>query len=306
MTSPPRLFARFSFLRFLRLSAARFPSALGLRARPSAIGHCLLAIAAGVALAAPAAHGQRYVLKNGSVLTAAEVTVSGTALVQTVKLPSGETYERRFPFADVARLDFPVPAALDEAAPLVASGQAAAALALLDPIHREWAAFSATPGSPWPRAAALRLQALLLGDDSAAVTTAARELILTGLGPEVTGLAALALTQIDVRAGQTELAHLMLEEILKNASPAVEARAWLLRGDLAAARAAHAEALECYLRVPAFFGTFDELMPDALLGAARAYRAYGDSDRAERAALELADTYPTSRQATAAKKEFNL
>ncbi|TAG29031.1 MAG: hypothetical protein EAZ36_04875 [Verrucomicrobia bacterium] len=249
---------------------------------------------------------QRYFLKNGSVLGATEVTVSASALVQTVQLPSGETYERRFPFSEVVRLDFPVPPALDEAAPLVATGQAAAALALLDPIHREWAGFAATPGSPWPRAAALRLQALLLRDDSAAVTVAARELILTGLGPEVTGLAALALTEIDVRAGQTELAHLMLEEILKNASPAVEARAWLLRGDLALARAAHTEALECYLRIPAFFSTFDELMPDALLGAARAYRGYGDADRAERAALELADIYPTSRQAAAAKKEFNL
>ncbi len=47
-------------------------------------------------------------------------------------------------------------------------------------------------------------------------------------------------------------------------------------------------------------------MPAALVGAARAYKGYGDTDRAERAALELLDRYPATLEATQAKKEFNL
>ena len=47
-------------------------------------------------------------------------------------------------------------------------------------------------------------------------------------------------------------------------------------------------------------------MPAALLGAARAYKGYGDTDRAERSALELIDRHPATLQAAQAKKEFNL
>jgi tetratricopeptide (TPR) repeat protein len=272
---------------------------------PFVICHWSFIMAAALA-AAPSSHAQRYLLANGAILPAADVSIVAGALVQTVKLHGGESYERRYPVAEIARLDFPEPPALDEAEPLVASGQAEAALKLLDPIHRQFAPFPKTPGSPWPRAASLRLQALLLGPDTAAVTAAARELMQTGLGPDVTGFAKLALAQLDARAGHESLARLMLEEIVKDAPPPVQARAWLLRGDLAAARAAHTEALECYLRIPAFFGTLDELMPAALLGAARAYRAYGDTDRAERSALELLDAYPATLQAKTAKTEFGL
>lgn len=272
--------------------------------RPIGIRRWVLIVSA---LALPAtASAQRYILQNGTALAAGDVTVVPGALVQQVKLPSGETYERRYPVADIARLDFPEPAALDEAEPLVASGQGEAALKLLDPVYRQFAGFPKTAGSPWPRAASLRLQALLQGADTGAITSAARELMQTGLGPDITGVAQLALAQLDVRAGHEALARLMLDEIVKGAPPAVQARAWLLRGDLAAARAAHAEALECFLRIPAFFGTLEELMPAALLGAARAYRGFGDADRAERSALELLDAYPNTQQAAAAKKEFNL
>jgi hypothetical protein len=262
----------------------------------------------GFALAACAASAsaQRYFLKDGTALAAADVTLASNALVQQVKIPSGGTYERRFPFADIARLEFPEPAALDEAETLATAGQGEAALKLLDPVYRQFAPFPKTTGSPWPRAAALRLQCLLLGTDETAIGAAARELMLTGLGPEVTGVAKLALAQLDARAGRESLARLMLDEIVKDAPPAVAARAWLLRGDLAAARSAHAEALECYLRVPAFFGGLDDLMPAALLGAARAYKGYGDTDRAERSALELIDRHPATLQAAQAKKEFNL
>ncbi len=64
--------------------------------------------------------------------------------------------------------------------------------------------------------------------------------------------------------------------------------------------------MECYLHIPAFFGSHEDLMPAALVGAARAYKGYGDTDRAERAALELLDRYPATLEATQAKKEFNL
>ncbi len=263
------------------------------------IGHCLSGML-------PAAFAQRYILKDNTALIAAEVTLGSGALIQQVAIPGGGSFERRYPLADIARLDFPEPEALDEAEKLITAGSGEDALKLIEPIYRQFAPFAKVPGSPWPLAAQLRLQALLLDTDNSAISSAARELMQSGLGPDVTGTAKLALAQLDARAGKEALANVMLDQIVREATPAVQARAWLLRGDLAAARAAHVEALECYLRVPAFFGTLDELMPAALLGAARAYRGYGDTSRAERSALDLIDTYPTTLQATQAKKEFNL
>jgi hypothetical protein len=262
-------------------------------------GYCALAIL-------PVSYGQRYILKNGTALAADSVSLGVGVLVQQVALAGGGSSERRFPIGDIARIEFPEPEALDEAEKLVAAGSGAEALKIIEPVYRQFAPFSKIVGSYWPRAADLRLKALLLGTDSSAITSSARELIQSGLGPEVSGSAKLALAQLDVRAGKEALANVMLEEILREATPRVQARAWLLRGDLAAARAAHAEALECYLRIPAFYGTQDELMPAALLGAARAYKGYGDGSRAERSALDLIDTYPATLQAAQAKKEFNL
>lgn len=252
------------------------------------------------------ARAQRYLVKDGTVLQAADVTLSGGALVQQVKLASGGSFERRYPVGDIVKLDFPEPAALAEAEKLVVAGEGAGALAKVEPVYRQFAPFPGVPGSFWPRAAGLRLQALLLGDDTGAISSAASELMRSGLGPETTGAARLALARLDARAGREQLANAMLDEILKDAPPGVQARAWLLRGDMAAKRAAHEEAIEAYLHVPAFYGSFDELMPAALLGAARAYKGYGDSARAERSALDLIDGYPATAQAAEARKEFGL
>jgi tetratricopeptide (TPR) repeat protein len=254
----------------------------------------------------PLAHGQRYILKDNTALAAAAVTLGSGTLIQEVKIPSGGSFERHYPLADIIRLDFPEPGQLDEAEALVIAGKSTEALALVEPIYRQFAPFSNIPGSHWPRAAQLRLQALLLGVDAVTITSAARELMQSGLGPDVTGVAKLALAQLDARAGKESLANIMIEEIVREAPPEIQARAWLLRGDLAYARASHSEALECYLRVPAFFGTLDHLLPASLLGAARAYKGFGDNDRAERSALELIDSYPDTLEAATTKKEFKL
>ena len=226
--------------------------------------------------------------------------------MQQVQIASGGSFERRFPLGDIARLEFPEPDAFEETDTLLRAGKGPEALALVEPVYRQFAPFARVPGSHWPRAADLRLQALLLGEDNAAISAAAREIMQSNLGPEITGTAKLALAQLDARGGRESLANIMIEEIVREAPAPVQARAWLLRGDMAAARSSHVEALEAYLRIPAFYGTLDELLPQALLGAARAYKGYGDTGRAERAAIELIDTYPDTLQANRAKQEFGL
>ncbi len=266
--------------------------------RPSPL---LLAAALACAAMPSGLFAQRYIMKNGTALPAANVTLGSGVLVE--QIANGE---RRYPFGDIARLEFPEPESFDEVEALIRAGKGPEALAIVEPVYRQFAPFSRIRGSHWPRAAELRLQALLLGEDNLPISAAAREIMQAKLSPEITGTAKLALAQIDVRDGKETLAIIMIDEIVREAPAPVQARAWLLRGELAAARSSHVEALEAYLRIPAFYGTFDELLPPALLGAARAYKGYGDTDRAERAALELIDTFPDTIQAASAKQEFGL
>ncbi len=252
------------------------------------------------------ADAQRYYLRGGAVLQADEVTVGPDHLAREVVFPDGSSYVKRYPFADVARVDFPEPAGIGEARTLLENGRAAEALALLEPLHRQFSPFPKTPGSPWPRVARLRLRALLAGEDADAITAAARGLIHADLDAETTGDAKLAFAELDLRAGRAAVAELMLAELGADVPPAVEARSWVMRGHLAMGRGEHEKALECYLRVPAFFGGIDEVMPAALLGAARAHRARGDAARAKPYAVELADAYPDAAEAVLARTEFGL
>lgn len=266
--------------------------------------HILVALFVG--LGGSPVSAQRYFLRGGVVLQAEEVTVGPDHLAREVVFPDGSSYVKRYPFADVARLDFPEPVTLGEARTLLENGRAAEALALLEPLHRQFAPFPNTPGSPWPRVARLRLRALLAGDDATAIAAAARGLIQADLDPDTTGAAKLAFAELDLRAGRAAVAELMLAELGTSVPPAVEARAWVMRGRLALERREYDKALECYLRVPAFFGGLDEVMPAALLGAARAHRARGDAARAKPYAIELADSYPDAPEAALARAEFGL
>lgn len=259
----------------------------------------LLALGGAASLSA-----QSYVLNNGTVLKASEVKLSGNAFVQEFAIPGGGTGERRFLLNTVVRLDWPEPAEIADATEKLAAGKAAEALEVITPVYRLFGPFTKTPGSWWTQAATLRLQALMAtGKDGGEISSAAREVMTTATDPDAVGAAKLALAQLDARNGRDSLATAMINEIVTDAPASVRARAWLLRGDLALKRSSFEEAIEAYLRIPAFFGTMDDLMPAALLGSARAYKGYGDNARAERAFLDVMDSYPDSAEAKVAKQE---
>jgi TolA-binding protein len=116
--------------------------------------------------------------------------------------------------------------------------------------------------------------------------------------------AQLIMARVQMLLEKPDIADAMLDEIMrKDASSEIEARASILRGDIAYARKEFEKAIEFYLQVPAFYGTEEAVMPVALLGSARAYRGYGDTARAERAYLDIMVTYPDSAEATIAKTE---
>lgn len=243
---------------------------------------------------------QRYILKDGKALNQADVQLKDGNLVRVV---SGSA-EISYPINQVARLDWPEPEEVAQARALVASGKGAEAEEKITPIYRQFAPFSKLPGSWWSDAALIRARALLAQDKKDETERAARELMSTSTDSETVSSAKLLMARLQIMLDKADIADAMLDEIMnKESSAEVEARASILRGDIAYGRKDFEKALEFYLRVPAFYGTEEAVMPAAILGSARSYRGYGDTARAERAYLEVVVTYPDSSEAAIAKRE---
>jgi hypothetical protein len=252
---------------------------------------------------AASAQAQNYLLRNGALVPAEAVQIRDNFLVATA---GGGQVERRVPLSEVVRLDFPALAEFAEAETHLLAGRYAEARAVVEPVFNRFAPFASTPGSPYPEAAALRLRALLGSPDADAARLAANELIRQAPTPAAKSLGTLALAELEVRAGRAEIAALMIDEVAKDESPEAQARAWLLRAELATRRSDHEAAAEAYLRVQAFYGTLEHLMPRALLGAGLALRAYGDKAMSERILGELMDGYPGTPQAAIARRELGF
>ncbi len=250
---------------------------------------------------------QRYLLKDGKVLNQADVVLRDNKLVQSIGKAESGGAEISYALTDVVRLDWPEPAEIDAARKLLDSGKAAEAEVLVTPIVNQFAIFPKQPGSWFASAALVRARALAAQTKTDAAERAAKDIIAVSVDPDIVGLAQIVLAEQQIRRGKPVIADAMLSEILRrHSSDEAEARAALLRGDLALARKDYEAALGFYLQIPSFYGSLDSLMPAALLGSARAYRGYGDSNKTERAFLELMNTYPASAEAALAKRESGL
>ncbi|MEY4854011.1 MAG: hypothetical protein RIR32_687, partial [Verrucomicrobiota bacterium] len=92
--------------------------------------------------------------------------------------------------------------------------------------------------------------------------------------------------------------------------PDLQARLHLVKGSSLLATKKYEAAMNTYLRVPVFFGSQQEHVPKALLGAARSFRGMDTPATREQKLEEVSNrylrdivaTYPTSKEAEQAKK----
>ena len=242
---------------------------------------------------------QQYHLRDGHVLDAIDVAVRGVSLVEAVDAVSADAVvERNYPISDVVRLDWPEPDAFEAARSALARGAGREAVVMLEPVRAEFVLFAKLPGSWWTAASLLRLRGLMLAGAADEAEAAARELIATAIDPEAVGLARLGLAELQLAAGQGEIAAAMVEAILKEDVPAgVRARSWLLRGERALQQGDAEAALEAFLRIAVLHASREGLLAPALEGSRRAYLLWDDPARADRAAEELRRTFPDSPEA---------
>ena len=215
--------------------------------------------------------------------------------------------------SEVTEVIWPLPSRLKEAQANVSRGEPAKALDNVEAVLKFFEPIKNVPGSWWARASIVKLDALDRLENDAAT-----EAFLVGFEKEEAAKAPEVATQI-------QLARLMLrarkgahDEVIKESTELLakvdtaelQARLHIVKGNSLYAAKKYEAAMATYLRVPVFFGSETELVPKALLGAARSFRGM-DSPAVRDQKLEAVSnrylydiivSYPVSKEAEEAKK----
>jgi hypothetical protein len=215
--------------------------------------------------------------------------------------------------SEVTGVIWPIPSRLAEAQANVTRGEPAKALDNVEAVLNFFEPIKNVPGSWWVKASLVKLDALdRLQND------AATEAFLVGFEkedaaklPEVAIQIQLARLMQRARKGEhDEVVKASSDLLAKIDSTELQARLHIVKGNSLYASKKYEAAMTTYLRVPVFFGSETELVPKALLGAARAFRGM-DSPALREQRLEAISnrylydiivSYPVSKEAEEAMK----
>lgn len=256
------------------------------------------------------ASAQNIVMKDGKVIATKGLRRDGNNIIATVELPGAEagqparTGEFGYPLTQITRLDFAEPPQLHTAPDLVAQGKAAEAIVQLDPVVRFYEGFGDAPGSWWAAAALLKAQALAsLGRDKEA-DPIAQQIVRTATAPETVRAAEVQLAAGLVRKGAHAQALEIAERALKECKqPGTLATASIIKGECLLVKKEWDDALLAFLQTPVFYPGEKMLLPQAMLGAARAHFGMEDLPRAKATLDELLKTYGATPEAAQAQTE---
>jgi tetratricopeptide (TPR) repeat protein len=261
--------------------------------------------------------GLQIHLKDGRVVAPLQMRRDKDTIIATLEIQQkagGPMTKGDFglPLSDISTLVFPKPAVLDTVPNLIADGKAEEALEQLEPVVQYYEGFRDAPGSWWDEAVPLEIQALLaLRREKEAGEEAAKFGRLAS-DPEVKKLTrifnAVALTRKGEHEGAlrlyadagkiTERQELLgLMAVNKGDSLVVLGDALKTKGEIEKAAVRYEEALLSYLRVPALYPSQRMYLPQALLGAVRAYLGFEDFERARSTIKELKENFGATPEA---------
>jgi hypothetical protein len=215
--------------------------------------------------------------------------------------------------SEVTEIVWPMPSRLQEAQNNVNRGEPAKALDNAEAVLKFFEPVKNIPGSWWVKASLIKLDALDRLENDAATNSflANFEKEEAAKQPEVATQIQLAKLMLRARKGEHDAVIREATELLtKVDSSELQARLHLTKGNSLLAAKKYEAAMTTYLRVPVFFGSETEMIPKALLGAARAFRGM-DSPALRDQKLEAVSnrylydiivSFPVSKEAEEAKK----
>lgn len=256
-----------------------------------------------VILAGPAS-AQRVVMKNGPAVNAVSLSRSGTNVTIVEKLANGQV-SRSVPVSAIERIDFPEPPDLLAAQQNLDSGNAALALAKVNPVLAAQLPFRDVPGNFWGRAASIKLAALNVLRLEDQIGPLVAEISRYSKDPEMARVASLYEARKLLKQGNAASAVGAARNVIKDSKSSENiANAWLVVGAGEIAQKNYRAALLAYLHVPVFFPDNKVALPAALLGAARALEGMEDFSRSKDSLDRLMTDYANSPEATEAKEDL--
>jgi tetratricopeptide (TPR) repeat protein len=247
------------------------------------------------------------ILKDGRTVTTTQALErSGNDVMVTVPMGGNQQGQMGYDVSTIARIEFPEPAQIQAAIDLLAAGQTDQGIAELEPVLTYYGQFRDVPGSWWSKAAVLKINALInSGRDNDAAPLVA-ELSECQGDPEAVCAAKVQEAAAMARSGGYEAALESLDEaIAQTQNKDTLAQAWLYKGDSLLALRRWEPAITAYLHVPVFYFDAKVLVPQAMLGGARAMIGLQDLKSAKDELEDLVKNYPSSPQANTAATELD-
>ena len=228
-------------------------------------------IAAVSVIITDAADGQSIVLKDGiTKLGPDQFKVEGGKVMKIVKV-GGNVATSELQLTSVLRLEWPEPEELTQGTALLASGKTEEALELLKKGRDFFQPFKDVPGNRFVDLSFAYVEALGAAgkfEDTVKAMPALRLLKLSDAQKTK-----LKILQLNIeRQTSSDFASIVAQAqniLSETDDSAVGASLWMIQGDVYFKQKAWEKALFAYLRVPVFYGTQVQRVPEAELNSAR-------------------------------------
>lgn len=253
---------------------------------------------------AGSAFGQAIVLKDGNRIFSSEFSLQDGKIVRTIQIGEQKAtsiVDKR----NIDSLEWPYPAELTESSDLMAQGKTEEAIAVLKKGRDFFENFEGIEGNWYIDIYFAYIEALNQGgkfDDVVKSLPALRALKLS----EAQKMR-LRIIQLDIERQTTSDYVAIIAEaqgILKETDDsAIGASLWAMIADVHSRKKEWEKALMAYLRIPVFFGTQMQRVPEAELNAAKTLIKMKRYEDARSFLSRIIEAYPGSQVADAATKE---
>jgi tetratricopeptide (TPR) repeat protein len=255
-------------------------------------------------VAAGSAFGQAIVLKDGNRVFSSEFAITDGKIVRTIQIGENKAVtvlEKK----NIDSLEWPYPAELTESADLLAKGKTDEAIAVLKKGRDFFEHFEGIEGNWYVDLYFAYIEALNQGgkfDDVVKSMPAVRALKLTDAQKM-----RLRIIQLDIeRQTTSDYASILAEaqSILKETDDsAIGASLWAIIADVHTRKKEWEKALLAYLRIPVFYGTQMQRVPESELNAAKSLIKMKRYEDANAFLARIMESYPGSPVAETATKE---
>lgn len=223
---------------------------------------------AGALLVSAAAHGQAIVLKDGTRIPEADFKLEGDKIIRIVKI-GNNTATTELPRQNIGFLEWPEPAELLEAKSLMAQAKSDEALALLKKSLDFFEKFENVEGNWYQPVFFAYVETLSQAGKFEETIKMLPRLRTLPLSPEQK--MTLRIIQLDIdRQTSSEYTAILADAksiLAETDDSAVGASIWTIIADIHAKKKEWEQALMAYLRIPVFYGTQMQRVPDAELKA---------------------------------------